>query len=295
MRGPVRGSQQYFFVIPPCREWINFARLRFLDVVASARGGRESVLTAAEVEREEPARPPARTRGRHPTILVPGAPPRPRGLAHDAGGSVVLSVLHAPSVPAISGYKTGEVLVAGDERTLTCEVVGGNPRPRVAWYRHGRPLNTVHKPTKRRVSGPEHRKERVVTVKQDVTATRLEDGAVYECRATTAILPDPISATVTLTVHYSPTHVNLSGPEVVRPGQHFSLTCTTSPANPPAYPQHISCSSIHFPPRAPSPLLPPPFFSFCYAFSFFLCSYFASSSPSFPSSYSIFSSLSIPS
>lgn len=107
----------------------------------------------------------------------------------------------APSAPTIRGYKTGEVLVAGDERTLTCEVVGGNPRPRVAWYRHGRPLNTVHKPTKRRVSGPEHRKERVVTVNQDVTATRLEDGAVYECRVTTAILPDPISATVTLTVH----------------------------------------------------------------------------------------------
>ncbi|XP_047498515.1 nephrin-like [Penaeus chinensis] len=181
--------------------------------------------------------------------------------------SVVLSVLHAPSAPTIRGYKTGEVLVAGDERTLTCEVVGGNPRPRVAWYRHGRPLNTAHKPTKRRVSGPELRKERVVTVNQDVTATRLEDGAVYECRVTTTILPDPISATVTLTVHStitlkantafkgtlhnasacnlrpwhliflptdSPTHVNLSGPEVVRPGQHFSLTCTTSPANPPA-------------------------------------------------------------
>ncbi|XP_042874281.1 nephrin-like [Penaeus japonicus] len=148
--------------------------------------------------------------------------------------TVTFTVHYAPSPPTIRGYKTGEVLVVGDERTLTCEVVGGNPRPRVAWYRHGRPLNTAHKPAKRRASGPELRRERVVRVTQDVTATRLEDGAVYECRVTTTILPDPISATVTFTVHYSPTHVNLSGPEVVRPGQHFSLTCTTSPANPPA-------------------------------------------------------------
>ncbi|XP_042871348.1 kin of IRRE-like protein 2 [Penaeus japonicus] len=65
--------------------------------------------------------------------------------------SVVLDVLHAPPPPTITGYRTGEVLVLGDERTLSCEVVGGNPRPRVVWYRHGRPLKTVQASGKRRV------------------------------------------------------------------------------------------------------------------------------------------------
>ncbi|XP_066981573.1 nephrin-like [Macrobrachium rosenbergii] len=51
--------------------------------------------------------------------------------------SVILSVLHPPGDPVITGYKTGEVLHAGDKRTLNCRVMGGNPRPWLAWYWHG--------------------------------------------------------------------------------------------------------------------------------------------------------------
>ncbi|XP_069983486.1 nephrin-like [Penaeus vannamei] len=151
--------------------------------------------------------------------------------------SVVLDVLHAPSPPTISGYTTGEILVLGDERTLSCEVIGGNPRPRVVWYRHGRPLKTVQASSKRRVGrtkAAESRDEGVITVTQDVTATRREDGAMYECRVSNALLAQPLSSNVTLTVHYPPEGVTLSTPAVVGVDQRFSARCVTSPARPPA-------------------------------------------------------------
>ncbi|KAK8727089.1 hypothetical protein OTU49_009935, partial [Cherax quadricarinatus] len=47
--------------------------------------------------------------------------------------SITLSVLHEPGRPSISGYRTGEVLVAGERRTLVCRVSGGNPRPWLTW------------------------------------------------------------------------------------------------------------------------------------------------------------------
>ena len=39
--------------------------------------------------------------------------------------------------PEIAGFAPGAVLRAGERRALRCRVAGGNPRPWVAWYRHG--------------------------------------------------------------------------------------------------------------------------------------------------------------
>ncbi|XP_069983599.1 nephrin-like [Penaeus vannamei] len=156
--------------------------------------------------------------------------------------SVVLSVLHPPRLPEILGYKTGEVLLEGERRLLTCMVDSGNPRPVVEWQRHGRPTGMVHddpggKTTLTPSAGYfyDHQEgSRMLNVTQEVTATRQEDRAVYECRVYSKLLPQPLSANVTLTVQYPPEDVTLYGPLTVAPGQVFSITCITSPANPPA-------------------------------------------------------------
>lgn len=102
----------------------------------------------------------------------------------------------------------------GDRKTLVCQVTGGRPRPWVTWYRHGRPLThapAAPQPTK----APLHiglpttvtsttsatARERTVRVEQLVTAAREEDEAVYECRVSSDLLPRPLTANVTLTVH----------------------------------------------------------------------------------------------
>ncbi|XP_071534279.1 nephrin-like isoform X2 [Panulirus ornatus] len=185
--------------------------------------------------------------------------------------SVTLAVLHAPNTPVISGYVTGEALSEGERRLLMCRVMGGNPRPWVTWYRHGRPLNptSMMKDTvgvslsipaaslsipaaslsipAASLSIPaaflsiptadahgNNVKEEGVSVAQLVTATREEDGAVYECRVTSQLLERPLITNVTLTVHYPPRRVTVTGPTLAAVGQRLTLTCVTSPANPPA-------------------------------------------------------------
>ncbi|KAK8727087.1 hypothetical protein OTU49_009933, partial [Cherax quadricarinatus] len=63
--------------------------------------------------------------------------PALRGTSDPLLASITLSVLHEPGRPSISGYRTGEVLVAGERRTLVCRVSGGNPRPWLTWHRRG--------------------------------------------------------------------------------------------------------------------------------------------------------------
>ncbi|XP_042855285.1 synaptogenesis protein syg-2-like [Penaeus japonicus] len=158
--------------------------------------------------------------------------------------SVILSVLHPPDPPVITGYPKGDILQEGEQRSLMCRVHGGNPRPWVLWYRHGRPLDpaaavtlqslradaTVS--TKAPVSNV--REEESVSSVQQVVGARHEDGAVYECRVTSPLLPRPLSTNVTLTVHYGPAWVEVTGPTVAAAGQQFAVTCRTSPSNPPA-------------------------------------------------------------
>ncbi|XP_069945501.1 synaptogenesis protein syg-2-like isoform X2 [Cherax quadricarinatus] len=155
--------------------------------------------------------------------------------------SVSLAVFHPPGRPVISEYRTGEVMRAGESRIIVCHVLGGNPSPWVIWYRHGRPLtsnannrinsnNTVtsaYPARQMRASGG-------VFVSQQVTASREEDGAVYECRVSSDLLVRPYTTNITLTVHYPPARVNVSGPPAIAVGEEYTLTCVTAPANPPA-------------------------------------------------------------
>ncbi|KAG7171408.1 Nephrin-like 18, partial [Homarus americanus] len=149
--------------------------------------------------------------------------PALREASHPLLASIMLSVLHRPGPPAISGYKTGEVLVAGERRTLVCRVSGGNPRPWVTWHRQGLLLDDT---TTADASG-------VINTHQ-LTATAADDGVIYECRVRSDLLEKPLVANVSLTVYYVPSFVSLTGPSQVEEGAPISLTCETSKSNPPA-------------------------------------------------------------
>lgn len=95
-----------------------------------------------------------------------------------------------PGPPTITGYETGEILLAGERRTLTCRVSGGNPRPWVLWYRDGRLVDDT---TSEDEDG--------VFNSYEVTVTAEEDGAVYECSVTNDLLETPYTANATLTVY----------------------------------------------------------------------------------------------
>ncbi|KAG7161536.1 Nephrin-like 8 [Homarus americanus] len=128
-----------------------------------------------------------------------------------------------PGPPIISGYKTGEVLVAGERRTLVCRVSGGNPRPWVTWHRQGLLLDDT---TTADATG-------VINTLQ-LIANAADDGVIYECRVSSDLLQKPLVANVSLTVYYAPSSVSVSGPAQVQEGVVVSLTCETSESNPPA-------------------------------------------------------------
>ncbi|XP_063590771.1 nephrin-like [Penaeus indicus] len=149
--------------------------------------------------------------------------------------SVTLSVLRKASVslshvvqdpagvPVISGYRTGEILRAGERRTLSCRSRGGNPRPSLTWFRNGRVMDDA---SARDAAGTINTLELAVTAK--------EDGAVYECRVRNDVLEKPLAANVTLTVYYPSSYVSLAGPAHVKVGEPISLTCETAESNPPS-------------------------------------------------------------
>ncbi|XP_068225631.1 nephrin-like isoform X3 [Palaemon carinicauda] len=142
--------------------------------------------------------------------------------------SVVLSVLHPPEAPIISGYKTGDILKEGQEVTLTCRCQGGNPRPRLAWYKNGKLLNhpntTYTKATK---------EDDFVRISVTLQVQAEEDRASLECRvAKNDILNYPLADNVTFTIHYSPKRVLVTGSSVATAGEEFTLTCVTSESNP---------------------------------------------------------------
>ncbi|XP_047490966.1 synaptogenesis protein syg-2-like [Penaeus chinensis] len=156
--------------------------------------------------------------------------------------SVTLSVLHPPSAPAITGYAAGDVLLEGQRLNLTCRVLGGNPRPWVLWYRHGRPLDHASINQIQRADATVSTKAPISNVRepggvsssQQVTGSRQEDGAEYECRVTSPLLEAPLSTSVSLAVHYGPKGVDVTGPSVVAAGQEFVVVCKSLPSNPPA-------------------------------------------------------------
>ncbi|XP_071529342.1 nephrin-like isoform X2 [Panulirus ornatus] len=138
--------------------------------------------------------------------------------------SLTLSVQHPPDPPIISGYQTGEVLLAGEHRILTCRAPGGNPRPSVLWYRAGSLLDDTYVSD---ASG-------ATTNTLQLRVTTSADGDQYECRVDGDLLQRPLVADVTLTVHYPPSQVSLEGSSWMEEGGSLSMQCETSESNPPA-------------------------------------------------------------
>ncbi|XP_063880805.1 uncharacterized protein LOC135111440 isoform X2 [Scylla paramamosain] len=141
--------------------------------------------------------------------------------------SIILSVLHPPGPPAISGMGEGDTLQAGERRNVTCTSLGGNPRPSLIWYRAGRLLDDSYKPV------VQERSVRTINT-LELLATEADDGVVLECQAASDLLHLPLTANVTLSVYYGPAAVRVSGPARAEEGQSIALRCETSPSSPPA-------------------------------------------------------------
>ncbi|XP_076457833.1 nephrin-like [Babylonia areolata] len=139
--------------------------------------------------------------------------------------TVTLSVSYPPDPPTISGYTEGATLRADHLERLTCMSAGGNPEAVLKWYKNGRQLRNAQYT----VIGNIAQSQIGVVARPD------DNGAVYKCTATNDATTRPLEASVTMTVLFPPSSVNITtSTSQPRAGEGMTLTCVSSSSNPAA-------------------------------------------------------------
>ncbi|KAK2152414.1 hypothetical protein LSH36_329g02058 [Paralvinella palmiformis] len=136
---------------------------------------------------------------------------------------VMLSVMHPPNEPEITGYTNGQVIQTNHTLKLVCVARGGNPLAQVYWYKNGQGLDFSYD-----FGG--NKAENDLTFLVEPT----DNEAVYRCEASNLVTPEPLFAEVKLTVQFPPKKVMISGQEHAKAGETIKLKCETSISNPPA-------------------------------------------------------------
>ncbi|XP_059086903.1 synaptogenesis protein syg-2-like [Tigriopus californicus] len=142
--------------------------------------------------------------------------------------SVVLSVLHPPGPPEITGYIEGETKRLGQPVTLNCISSGGNPLANISWYRNGILVDTSHT-----ASGSESRNT------YPFLASTEDNNAHFRCEAHNELSAKPMATEIVLSVQFAPNSLDLRGPTEAKIGEIITYTCSTANSNPPATIQWI--------------------------------------------------------
>ncbi|KAK0396645.1 hypothetical protein QR680_001797 [Steinernema hermaphroditum] len=137
--------------------------------------------------------------------------------------SVSLSVLYSSERPRISVVGDSENIRAGQNVTLLCSAVGGNPLPNVTWYfnRH-----YIESPSYYDSSTQE------TINRYSFIADPKDNGAEYECRSHNRHNVAPLRGSVRLKVSFPAPGVDVYGDSSIRRGDRATVTCRTKPSNP---------------------------------------------------------------
>ncbi|XP_022239800.1 nephrin-like [Limulus polyphemus] len=137
--------------------------------------------------------------------------------------SVTVIVLFPPEPPKIEGYREDDIVQVGDTLTLACISRGGNPPPKLLWFRNGALVDSTYSGSGRETTNP-------YTFHVDSS----DNNAEYRCEASNTITLKPTGATVKLKVYFPPTQVTIKGPKEGKRGDNVTLSCVAGPSNPAA-------------------------------------------------------------
>ncbi|EJW85216.1 immunoglobulin I-set domain-containing protein [Wuchereria bancrofti] len=139
--------------------------------------------------------------------------------------NVTPNVLYPSEVPKIDVLSQPSLLKPGDNITMKCSVVGGNPPPRLLWFLHRNLIGSNY-------TYNELTKETVNIYSMVVDAD--DNGAVYECQSTNLADDVPLSEGIRLSVLYAPRSIEISGETTARTGRIVAIQCRTGLSNPAA-------------------------------------------------------------
>ncbi|CAC5377795.1 HMCN [Mytilus coruscus] len=127
----------------------------------------------------------------------------------------------APGTPIITGRN---LTFQGNEGSLTCTSIGGNPEPTVKWFRKEAMIDDIlDTPTVPNITRNTY----------NYTADISYHLAVFECRVENTVLESYLSATIFLQVYKEPNKPVLTGFRTVLSGTTYEWTCISTGGNPP--------------------------------------------------------------
>ncbi|CAH2318280.1 nephrin [Pelobates cultripes] len=145
-------------------------------------------------------------------------------LAAPLSVSFTMNVLFPPNVPVIEGY-TGPTVKSETTLNLVCVSQSGNPLATLQWLKNEEVLSTRWDSDVRTQSS---RSPLSLTIKPE------DNMAVVSCEAINHVTPMALRASITLNVLFPPTDVTILGSTSVKENASLSLSCYTTPSNPPA-------------------------------------------------------------
>ncbi|MCP9266006.1 Immunoglobulin I-set domain-containing protein [Dirofilaria immitis] len=137
--------------------------------------------------------------------------------------SVVAYFSDPSEVPKIDILSRPGIIKSGDNISLKCSVIGGNPPPRLLWFLHRNVISSNY-------TYNESTKETVNIYSMVVDAN--DNGAVYECQSTNLADDEPLSEGIRLSVSYAPRGIEISSETTARIGRTVIVQCRTDLSNP---------------------------------------------------------------
>nr|XP_018907738.1 PREDICTED: nephrin [Bemisia tabaci]XP_018907739.1 PREDICTED: nephrin [Bemisia tabaci] len=145
---------------------------------------------------------------------------------------VQLSVIVPPGKPKI--YEKGKELLSisgpheeGSSLTLKCIVSGGKPKPSVIWWRGEAMVDSSDSET----AYPDV-KDNQLTISR---LNRSDLGAVYTCQASNNNISQPLSASVSIEMHFKPLSASiLSSRQPLSVDRKYEIVCQSVESRPPA-------------------------------------------------------------
>ncbi|KAM3726287.1 Synaptogenesis protein [Dirofilaria immitis] len=137
--------------------------------------------------------------------------------------NVTFNIIYPSEVPKIDILSRPGIIKSGDNISLKCSVIGGNPPPRLLWFLHRNVISSNY-------TYNESTKETVNIYSMVVDAN--DNGAVYECQSTNLADDEPLSEGIRLSVSYAPRGIEISSETTARIGRTVIVQCRTDLSNP---------------------------------------------------------------
>nr|XP_034974630.1 nephrin [Zootoca vivipara] len=137
--------------------------------------------------------------------------------------SFTMNILFPPQPPVIKGYD-GPTIKAKDKLELTCISLSGNPLATLQWLKNDEVISTNWETDD---AGQLSRSSLSLSI------TAEDNMATVSCQALNQVLPLPLQASITLHVVFLPDKVEIIGSSSTEENKELSLSCSTSPSNPP--------------------------------------------------------------